>query len=149
MDATVIEYRWLSGDEILSLVNPACAARGWAELNVNDAQPTCRVLGAWAGPKLVEFFAVQFYPVLGPLLRLDNVDVDSGETSRGLSRQMKDFLDSTNIRGYLTIADNEFVGRLCERFGMKKLTSPVYEFVQPSDPPKCVGVVNLATGGGV
>lgn len=131
MDATVIEYRWLSGNEILSLVNPACAARGWAELNVNDAQPTCRVLGAWSGERLVGWFAFQMYPLLGPMFV--EPEVRNGKVSAVLAERMYDFLIESEARGYLVVCESPVSEVLARKFDMHKLAVPVY----------------TATGGGV
>ncbi len=120
------EYRWLSNQEIADLVNPVLKLRGWAELNINEIQPTCRVLGAFIDGELVESFAFQLFPMLGPLIRHNNEVRDSGETSRGLVAVMGDFIKSTNARDYMVVANSPMTVRLCERFGLKQLSDPVY-----------------------
>src|SRR5580765_8116817 len=97
-----MEYRWLTDDEIVDSVNPALASRGFAQLNVNREQPTCRVLGAFWDDQLVEAFAFQMYPVLGPLVKVDSTFRDNGETSRTLAKKMQEFLEEVPARGYLT-----------------------------------------------
>ncbi len=120
-------YRWLELPEIETLVNPVLKSRGYAELNLNEASPTCRVLGAFLEDgSLVESFAFQLYPVLGPLLRHDSSIRDSGETSRQLASVMHEFLTSVEARDFLVIANSPISERLCERFGMKAVAVPVY-----------------------
>lgn len=113
--------------EIETLVNPALELKGWARLNINEVNPTCRVLGAFLETgELVQSFTLQMYPTLGPLLRHDNTIRDSGETSRQLTSIMQEFLEKSEARDFLAIANSPITGRLCERFGMKKLNVPVY-----------------------
>ena len=119
-------YEWLTMDQIEELVNPVLAGRGMAVLNINPVQPTCRVLGAWDGGNLIEFFAIQLFPVLGPMVKADSTHRDNGEVSRQLTQRMHQFLDSADVRGYLVVADSPITGRLCERHGMVKMVSPVY-----------------------
>lgn len=120
-------FRWLENSEIDELVNPALEARGWAVLNVNEVRPTCRVLGAFLEDgTLIEIFACQLYPVLGPMLRMDSSIRDSGETSRQLATIMEDFLKESDARDFMAIANSPMTVRLCERFGMKPVSVPVY-----------------------
>lgn len=124
--------RWLSGGEIVEHVNPVLAARGWAELNLD----TCRVLGAFdeeGEGHLVEFFVVQLFPLLGPLLRVDNEKRDAGETTRELATLMYDYLIAEEARGFIAVVDSPVTKRLCERFGMTPLESPVYSFLKKPD----------------
>lgn len=120
-----MEIRWLATDEIERLVNPDLEARGWAVLNLNESQPTCRVLGAFMDGVLIESFTFQLYPMLGPLLKHQDVR-DSGETSRKLASTMEDFLNTANARDFLAVANSPVTERLCKRFGMNKLDIPVY-----------------------
>lgn len=119
-------YEWLTLDQIEDLVNPDLERRGMAVLNINPAQPTCRVLGAWEAGRLIQSFTVQLYPVLGPMLKHDSLHRDNGEVSRELASRMHTFLDEAEARGYMVVADNPVTQRLCERYGMSKIVSPVY-----------------------
>lgn len=125
-----MEYRWLEPEEIEKLMNPALKVQGLAQLNINPAQPTARVLGAFWDGQLVEAFAFQLYPILGPLIKVDNTFRDSGETARALAGKMQEFLEEVSARGYLCIADSPMSERLCERFGMERVKSPVFDFVR-------------------
>lgn len=120
-----MDIRWLNNDEIEALVNPDLEARRWARLNVNDAAPTCRVLGAFVDGILIESFTFQLYGMLGPMVKHQDVK-DSGEMSRQLASVMHEFLEGVEARDYLVVANSPISARLCERFGMKKLTVPVY-----------------------
>jgi len=121
-------YRWLNGDEIVTDVNPICARRGWALLNVNEAQPTCRVLGAFDGEELVGFMAFSLMPMLGSLwVQPDHRD---GTVSRELAVQMHQFLQDADARGFIAVADHPVTERICERFGMARIESPVYSFAK-------------------
>ncbi len=123
-NTTPLEYRWLTGDEIVALVNPACAARGWAELNVNDAQPTCQVLGAWNAARLVGWFVFQLYPLLGPMLV--EPEFRNGQVSAELTARMYDFLTISEARGYLVVCESPASEVLARKHDMHKLESPVY-----------------------
>lgn len=121
-----MKTRWLSKGEILEHVNPVMAAKGWAELNLES----CRVLAAIdeVDGHIIEFMVIQLFPLLGPMLRIDEAK-DSGATSRALAQQMYDYLLTENARGFLAIAESPFTKRICERFGMEPLDYPVYSFV--------------------
>lgn len=122
-----VTFRWLSNFEIENLVNPAMERRNWAALNINSTLPTCKVIGAFAEDgSLVEFFALQLYPILGPMLRTDNEARDGGDTSRTLANLMQAFLEESNARDFMAIANSPMTERLCSRFGMEKLSVPVY-----------------------
>lgn len=123
----MIEYRWLTNDEIIEWVNPVCAQRGWAQLNVNDAQPTCRVRGAFDGVAFVAFIVVQLFPVVGP--EWSDTAHRDGTISRELADQMHDYLVEVKARGALTICESPVSERLAQRHGMTEITEPVYMWV--------------------
>lgn len=112
--------RWLSEDEIIDLVNPALKAKGWPMVNTS----ACRVLGAFEGDRLQQFLVLQLIPSLGPMLRVEGSD--SGDTSRELAAQMFEYLIRSDARGCLTIADSPATARLCERYHLKQIESPVF-----------------------
>ena len=122
----MITYEWLTDGQIEFVINPMLEARGMAQLNINPDQPTCRVLGAWEGNTLISSFTIQMVPMLGPLLRHDNVRRDSGEISRELAEHMHQYLTEKDARSYMVIADNPLTERLCQRHEMEKISSPVY-----------------------
>jgi len=126
----MIEFRWLNDDEVETLVNPSLAARGMVQLNINPEQPTCRVLGAVADGVVVEAFAFQLISLLGPMIKLVPDFRDNGETGRTLAAKMKEFLEEVQARAYICVADSPISERLCERFSMEKISSPVYAFIR-------------------
>ena len=120
-----MEIRWLSFDEIETLVNPDLKAHNWPELNLNEAQPTCRVLGSFIDGVLIESFTFQLFGMLGPMIKHQPVR-DSGEMSRQLAEVMHDFLEGVEARDYLVVANSPVSERLSIRFKMQKLKCPVY-----------------------
>jgi hypothetical protein len=125
-----MEYRWLNDEEIADVLNPALKVQGFAQMNINPAQPLCRVRGCFVDGRLVKAFAFQMYPILGPMVTVDNTFRDNGDVSRTLAADMAQFFENAQARGCLCIADSPVTQRLCERFGMNKLESPVYEYVR-------------------
>lgn len=123
--------RWLKDAEIVKDVNPALALKGWAELNLE----TCRVLGAFDEEgRLLEVFVLQLFPLLGPLLRVDNEQRDGGGVTRQLVTAMQEYLESSEARGFMAVAESPVTQRLCQRFGMTPFSVPVYGFVPDAVP---------------
>jgi hypothetical protein len=122
-----MEYRWLEMDEIEAIVNPICRERGWAELNLNPVQPTCRVLGAFEGEFCVAFLALQMHPVLGPFW--SGLEHSAGAVSRELADRMHEFLVDTKARAVLTICESPVSERLAKRHDMLPVKFPVYEWI--------------------
>lgn len=123
-----LEFRWLTNEEIETFVNPVLRQRGWAELNINEAQPTCRVLGAIeGGASIVGFICLQMHPVIGP----EWVDAfhRNGALSRHLAELMGDFLKEVHARGALTICESPVTERLAQRHGMQRIDFPVYQWI--------------------
>ena len=117
-----MNLRFLTDLEIETLVNPVLELRGWALLNI----PTSKVLGAFQDDRLVEFIVLQLFPMLGPMVRVDNTLRDNGETSRALANGMETFLEENDARGWMAICDSPVTERICQRHGMQKVESPVY-----------------------
>jgi hypothetical protein len=125
-DNAGMEYRWLTDEEIDAFVNPSLRARGMVELNINSAQPTCRVAGAFCDGVLLRAFCLQLFPILGPLVETDSTFRDNGDSTRGVVEFVEEFLKTVDARGWLAICDSPVSERLAKRHGMKKLESPVY-----------------------
>jgi len=123
----MIEYRWLTNDEIADMVNEVCDTHGWMRLNINEDHPTCRVLGAFDGIALVAFIALQLIPLIGP--EWADSDHRDGKISRQLADRMHEFLQEVNARGAITMCENEVSRRLAERHGMQPVTMPVYQWI--------------------
>jgi len=115
----MIEFRWLDWED-LKLLDVVLESKGIASLN----QATSRGLGIFDGEQLVGFCVLQLFPLLGPLW------LDPTYRGQGLAEQVADkileFLNETNARGYIAIADSPHTNKLCERIGMHKLDSPVF-----------------------
>lgn len=122
-----MEYRWLTFEEIETFVNPVCKQQGWAELGLNEEQPTCRVLGAVEGVEIVGFLAFQLMPMLGPAWADSNHR--DGVISRQLADKMHEFLTDVGARGAITICENPVTERLAERHAMQPVGLPVYWWV--------------------
>ncbi len=119
-----VEYRWLTDDEIETQVNPVLRAQGWMELNLNSTQPTCRVVGAVEDGRVVGFEVLQLIPAVGPTYV--EPERRDGTISRELTAWMSEFLHEIHARGWIVVADSPVTARLAERWGMRKLESPVY-----------------------
>lgn len=115
-------FRFLTDDEIANQVNPDMAKRGWAMLNVQ----TARVAGCFDdGGKLIKTLTLQLFPVLGPLME-HNASPDNGEATRQLVGFMEQYFLEAQARGWMVIADSPFTERLCKRYGMTEMQSPVF-----------------------
>lgn len=117
-------YRWLTSEEIVEWVNPECQRQGWAQFNVNDATPTCRVLGAFDDTELVGFEGMSLFPLIGH--HWVTQQRRDGVISKEMAQRMHDFMVSVGARGALLIADSPASERLAERYGFKRVESPVY-----------------------
>lgn len=122
-----MEYRWLTNDEIEEFVNEVCSANGWARLNINEEQPTCRVLGAFNGVEMIGFIALQMMPVIGPAWTTPMHR--DGIVSRALADGMHDFLREVQARGAITICESPVSERLAKRHGMQEIEFPVFQWV--------------------
>jgi hypothetical protein len=124
--------RFLTDDEVANLVNPDMAKQGWAMLNV----ATARVAGIFDGDRLIKTLTLQLFPVLGPLLE-HNRKPDSGEATRELVSFMETYFLEAQARGWMVIADSPITERLCKRYGMTEMKSPVFMTAmdwRPSEP---------------
>jgi len=117
-------YKWLSASDIADWVNPECRSKGWIEFNVNEETPTCRVLGAFEGPTLVGFFGFSLLPHLGPLWM--DAEHRDGVASREMAQRMAEFMVEVRARGALMIAESPATARLADRYGLERVTDPVF-----------------------
>jgi hypothetical protein len=122
-----MEKRWLTDEEIETIVNPICKDRGWAQLNINPTQPTCRVLGAFEGEFCVAFLTLQLHPVLGPFW--SGLEHSAGAVGRELADRMHEFLVESKARAVLTICESPVSERLAQRHHMERVAFPVYEWL--------------------
>src|SRR5208283_1618022 len=111
------EEDWARIDSILEL-------RGAPPLN----RPTTRILVAEdESGKLGGFICMCLLPHIEPMW------IAPSERGTGLAEeltnQMDKFLREVQVIGFFVVADNPFVVRLCEKFGMERIESPVYRKV--------------------
>ena len=115
----MITYRWVEGEE-LRLIEPVLKARGWASMNGK----TCRALCAFENGALVGFHVLQLFPHAEPIW-VDKAHRGSG-IAEDLADKMMEFLAEMNTRGFMVVADSPAAVQLCEKHGMRKVSSPVY-----------------------
>lgn len=116
-----MEFRWMEGAEAVEKLNPLIVARGWVPLN----EATCRAAVAEEEGRVVAYMVFQLFPMIGPVETLGQ-GKENGTALSGLLTKMGEFLEQTQARGYMVIAQNPKVGELCERFGLSKLDVPAY-----------------------
>ncbi len=117
-------YRWLTSDEIADWVNPECSRQGWVLFNVNEERPTCRVMGAFEDTELVGFEGMSLFPLIGH--HWVTQGKRNGVISREMAERMHDFMVEVKARGALLIADSPASEKLAERYGFRRVESPVY-----------------------
>ncbi len=122
-----MEFRWLTDNEVLDKVNPICRLRGWAQLNINPEQPTCRVLGAFDENLLLGWITLQLFPVIGP--EWVEPEARGHDLHRQLADRLKDYLLDAQARGALVICESPVTEHLAQRNHMTKLDFPVYVWV--------------------
>jgi len=119
-----VSYRWIDGpnasQEDWDRVEAICAARGWASLN----RPTSRILVAEVGDVLAGFYVFQLFPHAEPMWVLPSLRGQG--VAEELAERMYQFLTEVRVRGFMIVADSPFAEALCEKFGMKRINSPVY-----------------------
>jgi len=119
-----ITYRWLDGplssDHDWARLDNLLEKRGWAPLN----REFSRVRIAEREGEIVGFSVLQMLPFAGPMF------VERKHRGTGLADKLAEdtinYLVECNARGWFVIADSPHVPRLCEKFGMQKVESPVY-----------------------
>jgi hypothetical protein len=120
-----ITYKWLDNDAI-SALDPIMFARNLPALN----RATTRVRAAYDGDTLVGFLVLQLMPHLEPLY-VDRAyrgegDARCGIIANQLIGDMLTFVGACGIRGFICIADNPIVERMCVDYGLMQITSPVF-----------------------
>jgi hypothetical protein len=115
-----LEIRWMEGAEAVEKLNPILAERGWSLLN----EATSRALAMFDGDRLVAFFVLQLFPVLGPAWVAPSDQ--GGGVLRELADKMHEYLNEVQARGYLVICDSPVSERLALRHFMTKVEAPVY-----------------------
>jgi hypothetical protein len=114
-----LTYRWLYRDD-LNQLEPTLRAQGWISLN----EERSAAIAAFDGDRLVGFLVVQEVPHVEPLF-VDLQYRGSG-VAEELGERMAEKLREHVCRGVMIIANNPASAKLAEKFGMEKITSPVY-----------------------
>ena len=117
-----MEVKWLDGPEAADALNPLIEECGWIPLNGSSNPVITRARVAFDGDKVVGFFVVQLFPMVGPVLVSEKADPILGAQ---LLRDTKDFLEKS-ARGWLIVAENPRVAEFCEKLGYEKIDYPVY-----------------------
>lgn len=113
-----ITKQYITGDELV-LIDGIVEAEGWTPL-----PSTALALVAFDEKGMAGFHILQMRPHAEPLWI--RPDLRGTKLCVELATEMKQFLDQTNTQGYIVIADTIEAAKLCESFGMKRITSPVY-----------------------
>ena len=116
MNAKVI--KWLSGED-LEVINPIIEERGWT-----PPPKSALVLACFDEQGLAGFHVLRLVPHAEPLWV--RKDLRGTGLATELAAEMHNFLVETGTHGFMVIADDPAAAQLCERFGMVKVTSPVY-----------------------
>jgi hypothetical protein len=119
-----VTYRWMDGplstNEDWVRLDNLLEKRGWSPLN----REMSRILIAERDGNIIGFSVLQMLPFAGPLF------VERNHRGSGIADKLAadtiNYLVDCNARGWFVIADSPHVPKLCERFGMEKVQSPVY-----------------------
>lgn len=124
-----MRYRWITGveasQEDWDRIESICASRGWMSLN---RELTLRILLVEDDEGLCGFLPLQLIPHTEPMWTAPRIR--GTEVAAEMARQMKQFLDENDARGYLVIAESPFAAKICEHFGMHRVVSPVYAYIR-------------------
>lgn len=123
-----ITFRWINGfeasQEDWDRIENIMLARGWMKLNPN----TSRILVAEKDGAIAGFVCLQLVPHVEPLF------VAPSFRGTGLAETLSDkliaFMHESAARGWMAVASDSTVAKLCEKQGMHKIESPVYVYVE-------------------
>jgi hypothetical protein len=125
---TDITFRWIEGwnatPEEWERIEKILTARGWMVLNPN----TSRILVAEQDEMLAGFVILQMVAHTEPLFVAPKFR--GTELAAELSDRLIQFMHDCKARGWMAIASNSIVAAECERKGMKRVTLPVYAYVE-------------------
>ena len=94
-------------------------AEGWSPL-----PPTSLAYAAFDAIGLAGFYALQLRPHVEPLWVRE--DMRGTGLAATLVDVMSKFLEATNTRGFIVIADTPEAVKLCEHYGMRRVIAPVF-----------------------
>jgi hypothetical protein len=128
-DKQEVSYRWVDNSTISQedwdKVESILASRGWMSLNRNTP---IRILIAEQGRKMA-FFIFQWLPYCGPMFVPPSLRGTG--VAKELATKMVEFLLESQARGWVATAESEHAAKLCEKFGMSLLETPVYVMPSP------------------
>jgi hypothetical protein len=125
----MITYRWVDGkdasDADWDKIESILVARGWMSLN----RQVSRILIAEDESGKMGFHVFQMIPYCGPLF------VPPSMRGSGVAEELADrmfqFLGEMQARGWIATAESPHAAALCEKYGMDKVTTPVYVMPSP------------------
>ena len=117
-----MEFRWVTGQEMIDILQPIIERNGWTPLN----PVTARALIATEadGDLLCGFSIVQLFPHAEPMWVTK--ELRGSGLAEELADRMRAYLAEVGARGYMVIADSPFAEKLCKERGMTRVVSPVY-----------------------
>lgn len=115
-----MDFRWVTGQEMINMLQPIILRNGWTPLN----PATAMALVASEENVLCGFEILQLFPLLGP--KFVEKDLRGSGISEELDSRMEEYLKASECRGLIVIADSPFTAKACEEKKLKKVTSPVY-----------------------
>ena len=110
--------KWLHGDDLKDLES-VVHERGWTPIPSSSV-----ALAIFDNKGLAGFHVLQMVPHPEPLWVRE--DLRSTGLAKELASSMYKFIEETNTTGFMVVADDPVAAKLCELFGMKLVTSPVY-----------------------
>lgn len=113
----VIDKTWIHGEDV-HLLDDIVAANGWTPLNSSSL-----ALVAMDDDGIAGFHVLRLVPI--PTLWV-RPDLRGSRLALELAEDMEKFLTDTNSKGFIVIADDPASAKICEKFGMRRITSPVY-----------------------
>lgn len=113
-----MEFRWIQGEDI-KILNDIVESQGWSPI-----PSTSIAFVAFDDEGLAGFHILQMRPHPEPLYV--RPDLEGSGLSADLAGAMAQFLKDTNTNGFICIADTPEAEKLCKKFGMQKVSSPVY-----------------------
>jgi len=108
---------WLKGED-LGVLAPIIEQEGWTPL-----PSSAMALAAFDENGLAGFHVLRLHPHAEPLWVRPDLRV--GQVAFKLAAEMFNFLQETKSP-VMVIADSPVVAKMCEKFGMRKVDSPVY-----------------------
>jgi hypothetical protein len=111
---------WLVGQNAVDELNEIIVAEGGVPLNALNA----RALVFRDNGRIVGYSVVQLFPFVGPFWVQE--DRRDGMLSALMAEETWKFLQECGARGFLVVASTAVSERFAQRYGMEKISDPVY-----------------------